>query len=133
MWQKCNSCSMCQYVWIIWIIRRWSPLIALFCTWGKTWIFSSNKENWRFKVLLMLLKIKDQRFCFFVAIIIRPRRWVQMVSRYLNNIMLATTMVCGMRLKKSFDYALITPVFVYRNKSELSLKWCAKNTVFRVY
>ena len=50
----------------------------------------------------MQLKVKYQTLCFFGAITVRPRRWVQVISRHLDNITLATTVVCVIRLKKSF-------------------------------
>ena len=45
----------------------------------------------------MLLKVKYQLSCFFVAIAVRPRRWVQVISRHLDNMMLATTVESGSR------------------------------------
>ena len=56
-------------------------------------------KNESFKVLAMLLKVKYQ---FFVAITVWPRRWVQVISRHLDNMMLATTATCGIRLKNVF-------------------------------
>ena len=64
--------------------------------------FFSNVKNGLLKVLTWLLKVKYQRLCFFVAITVTPRRWVQVISRHLDNMMLVTTVVCGIRFKKIF-------------------------------
>ena len=88
--------------------------------------FSSVLENWLLKVLTMPFKVKYQLLCFsFFSILVRKRWRLQVILRFLDMVLTAT-LVCGIRLRFSGECVSITAAFAYRNRFQLSSKWCAK-------
>ena len=50
----------------------------------------------------MLFLVKYQLLCFIVANSVKPQRQTQVTSGHLGTVMLATTVVCGIGVNKTF-------------------------------